>query len=338
MNGRRCRGVKGHPARYAGVLGLTALVGWLATAEDRRIMVADSARGVVNRALQSAVLRQPSTPAVSPFLRTVSWADVGPGWSFEGWADAVSRQPRRAGPFTLLSYYDLVAVNVRIRVNGADSSGRRLQRDPAQETFQQLRRTTSALRAMVRDGSPTEPGHAVVLTRTFLAGVVIEGFFLEGAEGPRGGFLRSRLMTSAEAGEGWVLQDVEAQAADGRRLTIARATWKKDGSLEASGPYTLVRGTSSREGPEGRFSIDPGDSLTFRRLPALKTLPFAIVPGPAVTSPQLLWPVPVALSHHGRGSRATLPLVEQLLHVLPTQPTDRPGCPCSGLPSWIASP
>lgn len=314
--------MKGHLARRVGVLGLTLLIGCLATAEDRRSVV-DDHNAVVDRALRGAVFLKERPPGDTPFLRTVYWNDVGPDGSFEGWADAVSRRPRRGGLLTLLSHYEIVAVNVRIRVNGADLPNNPLRRDAAQDIFQQLQRTSGALKVMVRDGSRSEPGPALTLTRTFLSGVVLEGFRLEGAQGHRGGHLRSRLMTTAPDGAGWSLQGVQIEAVDGRHLTIAGAEWRRDGSLVATGPYTLEKGRMKRTGLRGCFLIHISSSLSFRQVPAAKTMNTLCAPALLATGSQPRSPATAMLHREGRGSPGALPaaiLVEQMLRFLPTIP------------------
>ncbi len=315
--------MKARCARWVGIVGLTLFIGCFATAGDRRITVDDNARTVVAHAFPEAAFLKQGPPGGTPFLRTVYWTDVGPDDSFEGWLDSVSRRPRRAGLFTLLSYYEIVAVNVRVRVNGASRSQNTLRRNAAQNTFQQLQRTRNALREMTRDGSGTEPGSGVNLARTFLSGVVVERFSLEGPQGQGGGHLHSRLMTTGQAGEGWSLQGVQVEAADGQRLTIAGAEWRRDGSLVATGTYTLEKDRTTRTGLQGCFLIHIDGPLSFRQVSATTARNTVCAPALPVAG-SAPWSPAMPLFHHdGRDARAAWPiaiLVQPMLGSLPTTP------------------
>ena len=309
-----------HPARRLGLLGLVLLIGWLGPAGDRRSAV-DDAHSVVDRALQGATQRP---PADTPFLRGVSWTDIGPDDTFEGWVDSVSRRPRRAGAFTLRSYYEIVAVNVRMRVTGAGRSDHAPRAEAARNTFQQLDRTRVALQDMTRDGSGAEPGPGVHLARTFLSGVVVERFSLEGPRGEDGGHLRSRLMTTAQGGNAWSLQEVHVQAADGKRLTIAGAEWRKNGSLVATGPYTIEKGGTRRAGPRGCFLIHIDGPVSFRQVPSINAL--CAPPIPPTRSEPWSPAIPV-FREDGRDARAAWPVaifLQPLLHSLATAPAGAP--------------
>jgi len=308
-------------ARRVGIVGLAWFLGHLAAAGDRPIAVGGNPGTVVNRAFEEAALRKHAPPEGTPVLRMVHWTDVGPDDSFEGWVDSVGRRPRRAGAFTLLSYQEIVAVNVRVRVNGASRSHNALGRDATQDTFQQLQRTRDALREMTRDGARAEPGSGVNLTQTFLGGVVVERFSLEGSQGPGGGRLHSRLMTTSQAAEGWSLQEVLVEAASGQRLTIESAEWRRDGSLVATGAYTLEKSHTTRTGRDGCFLIHVDGRFSFRPVSASRARNTACAPAPPLASNAPVWPAMPLFHRDRRDARVAWPmaiLVQPMLRALPT--------------------
>jgi hypothetical protein len=305
---------------------LTLLVSAVWTAGDQRTPSTDDARMELDRAFQGAVTQDRQAQIVTPFLRGVSWSDVGDDGSFEGWVDTVSQRPQRAGPFTLLSYYEIVAVNVRIRVNGADPSGRRaVASDNTRGSFRQLQRTTSALRTMVRDDARTDPRRTVDLSRTALSRIVVDGFSIEGNPADRGGHLRSRLMVSAQSGEGWSLHDLHVEASNGRQLTIASAEWRKDGSLTAAGMYTVTQGSARRTGRHGCFAVDVGDAFGFRRIPASNASGTACAGIVGVANDQSIWygADPRELVDQVSMTSPAARFTEQLLRVLPIYVMER---------------
>ena len=311
-----------HRARV-GLLGLVAFLGGLATAEDRRIIAADSARMAAAHAFHEATFLKHRPSGGTPFLRTASWTDVGPEGSFEGWVDSVGRRPRRSGVFTLLSYYEIVAVNVRVHVTSASPSPEAPRRDASVTTFGQLQRTGTALQEMTRDGSGREPGSRVNLAQTFLSGVVVEGFALEGPDGPRGGHFHSRVMRSGQAGEGWSLYGVQVDGADGRRLKIAEAAWTKDGRLIARGAYTVEKGPTTVAGPHGCFSIRLDGPLSFRRVSTPSAGNTSCAPALLVTRNESPSPTMPVVHRGGWEARVAWPmalLVQPLLHPFSTAP------------------
>ena len=312
------RASKRRPARGLALLGLLLVAGWLVPAGDQRSVVDDDAGTVLTRALQDAAIRERHPEGDAPFLRHVSWTDAGPDDVFEGRADSVSRRPRRAGMFTLSSYYEIVAVNVHLRLSRSDHAGRR---GAAESTFQQLQRTRNALQTMTPDRVGAEPRPGLNLAQTFLSGVVVEGFSLEGPEGQRSGHLRSRFMTTAQDRDGWLLQDLSIQAANGDVLTITRAEWRTDGSLVATGPYTLERGGARHAGPWTCFVVQVDWPLKLRRAPASKAMNAACAP--TTTNAERRPAVDPVFHRRGRDSSASWPiaiLVQPLLLSLPASP------------------
>jgi len=206
-------------------------------------------------------------PAVSiPMLWGVQWTDAGPaGVSIEVQADAVSRRPRRVGPLTFESFQEIVATKVRVRVVGQrHAADRDRKANSAFEVFRQLQGRLASLYAMVRGGLHSEPDPAHLFTRTFLSGVVFEGLVLEVVRDGGVGRLRSRTMSTAPGGLGWILQGVQVEATDGRRLSIDEAIWIGDDRLVAHGPYSLEENQKRAAGPRGCFLVRLSDAVEIR--------------------------------------------------------------------------
>lgn len=271
-------------------------------------------------------------PAVNiPILHGVRWTDAGPaGVSLEVQADAVSRRPRRVGLLTFLSFQEIVATKVRVRVIGQrHGADRDRKANSASEVFSQLQGTLASLQAMVREGLHSEPDPAHFFTRTFLSGAVFEGFVLEVARDGGVGRLRSRTMTTAPGGSGWILQEVQVEATDGRRLTIHEAIWISDGRLVAHGPYRLEENRERAAGLRGCFLVRLSDALEFRGLVLGDADAALCAPNPLVVQDPPGLPAMAMLFPEGGGASANLQAIP-LVQVLPFLPLPAIPLPAHG--------
>lgn len=256
--------------RRLGIVGVMLGLVYLGVAGERAAVLDDcqlvTREGRVGPPAEGFFRRRPAVNI--PILHGVQWTDAGPaGVSLEVQAEAVSRRPRRVGLLTFLSFQEIVATKVRVRVAGQrHGADRDRGANSASEAFNQLQGTLASLQAMVREGLHSEPDPAHFFTRTFLSGAVFEGFVLEVVRDGGVGRLRSRMMTTAPSGPGWILQGVQVEATDGRRLTIYEATWTSHGRLVAHGPYSLEENRERAAGPRGCFLVRLSDAVEIRRL------------------------------------------------------------------------
>lgn len=329
--------------RRISIVGATLLLGGLGVAGDHRILSgAPSLPMAGDRAAPAdATFFKPQPRAEIPILNRVHWREVGPGGvGLEIQADAVRRRPRRVGLLTFQSFHELVAVDVRVRVPGNPSASNPThRRGRTPDTFERIKESLGTLQAMVRDSSPADSDPAQLLTRTFLTGVIFEEFALEMGEGSRGGRLSSRTLTPVPAGPGWVLREVQVEAADGRRLTIAAAEWAGPGRLVARGPYTLEQGPVRQTGSRGCFLIQVSGSLRFRELTSAndRDTPCALARSAGIGSPQIQ--TTAIIPPGGGGSpaafQAAVPL-EPMLRFLPLVPLPaRGGRKTDRLKQWL---
>lgn len=319
--------------RRLGIVGVMLGLVCLGVAGERAAVLDDSQlmkRQARVEPLAAGFFRR--RPAVTiPILHGVRWTDAGPaGVSLEVQAEAVSRRPRRVGLLTFLSFQEIVATKVRVRVahqrHGAD---RDRGANSASEAFNQLQGTLAGLQAMVREGLDSGPDPAHFFTRTFLSGAVFESFVVEVARDGGVGRLRSRTMTTAPGGPGWILQGVQVEATDGRRLTIYEATWTSHGRLVAHGAYALEENRERAAGPRGCFLVRLSDAVEFRRLVPGDADAALCAPNPLVLQgppglPALAMPFPEA------GGAAVSVQAIPLLQVLPFLPLPAIPLPAHG--------
>ena len=303
--------------RRAWLAAIPLLCGLLATSDGRERASGQATDHLGRPVGQLPIARRPSREI--SFLQGVHWVDVNAegGVVLEGWADAVNRRPRRSGVFTLLSYQEIVAVNVRLRLGGARPEiPARRRSEPDSGVFQHVQGTIEALRTMVRDEGRQEGERTALLTRTFPGGTVLERLSLEGLGDDRRGRLWSQRLTAVPGSMGWLLEDVRIEPGDGRRLTTAAARWTDDGRLVASGPYVLEAGMRRQAGTSGCFAVRPTGPIRFQRLSAERDAMCASPAGPAAADP-FFSALSDALrrpeTSAARAERAAL--VEQLLRV-----------------------
>lgn len=211
-------------------------------------------------------ISEPESGAGVPMLWGVQWTDTGPaGASVKVQADAVSRRPRRIGPFTFESFQEIVATKVRVRVvDQLRAVDRNRRANHISKVLGRLQERLVGLYAMARGGLHSKPDPADVFTQTFLSGVVFEDLVLEvvGDEGV--GRLYIETMSTAQEGPGWNLQGVHVEATDGRRLTIHEAAWIEGSQLVAYGPYSLEENGERAVEPRGCFQVRLTDGVEIR--------------------------------------------------------------------------
>lgn len=240
----------GIPGEHAAILNGSQLV----TQADRSGFLAEA-------------LFQQEQVLSAPIMRGAKWTDTGPtGVKVTVQADAVSRQPRKVGPFTLESFQEIVASRLLVRVaDQGDRVARNHKSNVAFEAFRQLQRRLVGFYAMANGGLHSELDPTHLSTQSVLGGVVLEDLVFEMVRDSRAGRLRIQTMSTAQDGLGWILQGVQVEATDGRRLTIDEAIWNENGRLIASGPYSLEDNRKRTGGSRGCFFVRLGAAVEIRQ-------------------------------------------------------------------------